>query len=209
MTRCALDDLVARLAGDWRSVLSPDPDGRGIRVGFLARHELSDIERIGSFPDGTGPVRVQDDGASMTRMGRGALKARVTVAGTRVDLVTAHLKSKLLHFAGNRFAPRDEGERARYAGYALALRTAEAITLRHHVTRMLEADGSALVVLGDLNDEPLAATTQILLGPPGSELDTAGFRPARSAATGNGCGTSRRGSPPTGRSAACSTAAAS
>jgi predicted extracellular nuclease len=30
-------------------------------------------------------------------------------------------------------------------------------------------------VLGDLNDEPLAATTQILLGPPGSEIDTQGF----------------------------------
>ena len=89
--------------------------------------------------------------------------------------MTAHLKSKLLHFAGNRFAPRDEGERARYAGYALALRTAEAITLRDHVTRMLDGGGRALVVLGDLNDEPLAATTQILLGPPGSELDTGGF----------------------------------
>ena len=46
----ALDDLVARLPGDWHSVLSPDPDGRGIRVGFLARHELSDIERIGAVP---------------------------------------------------------------------------------------------------------------------------------------------------------------
>jgi hypothetical protein len=30
-------------------------------------------------------------------------------------------------------------------------------------------------VLGDLNDEPQAATTQILLGPPGSELETDGF----------------------------------
>jgi endonuclease/exonuclease/phosphatase family metal-dependent hydrolase len=30
-------------------------------------------------------------------------------------------------------------------------------------------------VLGDLNDEPLAATTQVLLGPPGSEFETAGF----------------------------------
>src|SRR5918994_2058521 len=99
----ALGDLVGHLAGDWHSVLSPDPDGRGIRVGFLARHELGAIERIGPFPDGTGPVQVQDDGASLTRMGRGALKARVTVAGSRVDLVTAHLKSKLLHFAGNRF----------------------------------------------------------------------------------------------------------
>src|SRR5688572_3024671 len=89
----ALGDLVARLDGTWHTVLSPDPDRRGIRVGFLARHELSDVERIGPFPSGTGPVRVQDDGASTTRMGRGALKARVTVAGTRVDLVTAHLKS--------------------------------------------------------------------------------------------------------------------
>ena len=32
-----------------------------------------------------------------------------------------------------------------------------------------------MIVLGDLNDEPLAATTQILLGPPGSEIDTRGF----------------------------------
>lgn len=32
-----------------------------------------------------------------------------------------------------------------------------------------------MVVLGDLNDEPTAATTQILLGPPGSEIDTSGF----------------------------------
>jgi endonuclease/exonuclease/phosphatase family metal-dependent hydrolase len=31
-----------------------------------------------------------------------------------------------------------------------------------------------VVVLGDLNDEPQAASTQILLGPPGSELGTAG-----------------------------------
>jgi len=32
-----------------------------------------------------------------------------------------------------------------------------------------------VIVLGDLNDEPTAATTQILLGPPGSEIDTSGF----------------------------------
>ena len=141
-------------------------------------------------------------------MGRGALQARVTVDGTPVDLVTAHLKSKLLHFAGNRFTPRDEGERARYAGYALALRTAEAITVRDHATRMLDAtaSGRAVIVLGDLNDEPLAATTQILLGPPGSELDTRGFdRPDGGDASG--CGTSRRDCRRSGRSAACSTAA--
>ena len=32
-----------------------------------------------------------------------------------------------------------------------------------------------MIVLGGLNDEPTAATTQILLGPPGSEIGTPGF----------------------------------
>jgi hypothetical protein len=32
-----------------------------------------------------------------------------------------------------------------------------------------------VIVLGDLNDEPLAATTPNLLGPPGSEINTRGF----------------------------------
>ena len=99
----------------------------------------------------------------------------------RVDLVTCHLKSKLLRYPGGRFDPVDEGERARYAGYALALRAAEAITVRADATSRLGGQGQrrALIVLGDLNDEPPAATTQ-LLGPPGSELDTPGFnRPDR------------------------------
>ena len=61
-------------------------------------------------------------------------------------------------------------------------------------------------MLGDLNDEPQAATTQILLGPPGSEFKTAGFdRPTR--ATPSACGTSRRCSPRAAPSAASSTAA--
>ena len=86
-------------------------------------------------------------------------------------------RSKLLSYPRNRFNPRDERERARYAGYALALRAAEAITLRHYATGLRDGQGRqrALIVLGDLNDEPLAATTKILLGPPGSEIDTRGF----------------------------------
>jgi predicted extracellular nuclease len=132
---------------------------------------------VRAFPAGTAPVQLNDDGATTTQMGRGALRVRVNVDGTAVDLVTCHLKSKLLSYPGERFNPCDEGERARYAGYALALRAAEAITLRHYATGLLDGQGQqrAVIVLGDLNDEPLAATTQILLGPPGSEIGTRGF----------------------------------
>jgi hypothetical protein len=89
--------------------------------------------------------------------------------------------------------------RARNAGYALALRAAEAITLRAHVTERLDDHGQqrAPIVMGDLTDEPLAATTQMLLGPPGSEIGT----PALTApikVTGSGYGTLPRGSQPSG-----------
>jgi endonuclease/exonuclease/phosphatase family metal-dependent hydrolase len=175
----ALDELRMRLEGDWYTELSPDGDDRGIRVGFLSRLPFTEVERIRAFPKTIDPVRLQDDGTTTTQMGRGALRVRLDVEGTAVDLITAHLKSKLISYPNGRFDPRDEFERARYAGYALTLRTAEAITLREHATTLLDGQGQqrALVVLGDLNDEPLAATTQILLGPPGSEFGTGGFTP--------------------------------
>lgn len=51
-------------------------------------------------------------------MGRAALRARIVVDGGPIDLLTCHLKSKLLSFppglgGGSRFDTRD-GERARY-----------------------------------------------------------------------------------------------
>ena len=125
----ALDELRGRLQGGFNVELSPDPDGRGIRVGFLSPHAMQGVERVRAFPVGSDPVRVEDDGTTTMQMGRGALRVRVTVGGTEVELLTCHLKSKLLRFPGG-FQPHDEGERARYAGYALALRAAEAITLR-------------------------------------------------------------------------------
>jgi endonuclease/exonuclease/phosphatase family metal-dependent hydrolase len=205
----ALEDLGARLAGDWLAESSELPDGRGIRVGFLSRLGLGDVERVGEFPD-LAPVQVDDQGTTMAEMRRGALRVRVRVDGRDIDLVTCHLKSKLLTFRGGRHSPRDEGERARFAGYALYRRAAEAVTQRAFANRLLDGQGNdrALIVLGDLNDEPTAATTQILLGPPGSEVGTPGFeRPDYG--DGSRHGTSRRGSPRGVASAACSAAAAS
>lgn len=176
----ALDDLRNRLTGHWRADTA-DPDGRGIRCGVLSRVPVLATAQVRDFPDLLLPVQVDDDGSTLGELGRPALRVRLEVpdpAGTvtEVDLVSAHLKSKLLTFPGGRFSPRDEDERARYGVYALHRRAAEAAGVRAAVTALLgEADAVPVVVGGDLNDVPEAATTQILLGPPGSEIGTGGF----------------------------------
>jgi endonuclease/exonuclease/phosphatase family metal-dependent hydrolase len=164
----ALDDLTERVGGTWHVALSTLPDERGIRVGFLSRTAIERVEELRRFPDRLAPVQVEDGGVTTAEMGRGGLSIR---AGG-IDLVTCHLKSKLLSFPDGRFNPRDEGERARYGAYALYRRAAEVVTVRAHADTLLPG---AAMVLGDLNDEVQAATTQVLLGPPGSEIGTPGF----------------------------------
>lgn len=172
----ALDDLVTRVGGGWNVALAA-PDRRGIRVGFMSRLPLTDVEPVETFTAGLRPVQIDADGPGLTSMARPALQVRVAVDGRPMDLITCHLKSKLLSFPGGRFSPRDEAERARFAVYALRRRAAESAAVRERATRLLDGNGQqrAVVVLGDLNDEAAAATTQILLGPPGSEIGTGGF----------------------------------
>jgi hypothetical protein len=104
---------------------------------------------------------------------------RVRIQDTDIDLIAAHFKSKLLTFPPNRFSPHDEGERARFGAYALYRRAAEAVTVRGHRHGPLNNDDddnqTSVMVLGDLNDEVEAATTQILNGPTGSEIGTGGL----------------------------------
>lgn len=164
----ALDDLAGRAGGSWNVALSTQPDERGIRVGFISRLPLDAVTELRGFPDRLAPVQLTDDGETAQEMGRGGLAVR---AGG-IELVTCHLKSKLLSFPGGRFNPRDEGERARYAAYALYRRAGEAVTVRAHTDTLLPG---GVVLLGDLNDDVQAATTQLLLGPPGSEIGTPGF----------------------------------
>jgi endonuclease/exonuclease/phosphatase family metal-dependent hydrolase len=173
----ALGDLVALVNGTWHQRVSTHPDQRHIRVAWLSQHAISDPEDILVFPPHLQAVQTDDDGSTIGEMGRGAVAITVTTdSGSAVRLVTTHLKSKLLTFPGGRFNPHDETERARYATYALDRRAAEAATLRVWATTTLTAAaGQPLILTGDLNDTVQAATTQLLLGPPGSEIGTAGF----------------------------------
>jgi endonuclease/exonuclease/phosphatase family metal-dependent hydrolase len=173
----ALNDLIDAIGGAWGRRVSAHPDARGIRVAWLAKPAITASVELVDFPAQSPAVTVDDSGTSLDAMGRGALA--ITVAppdGAPVQLISTHLKSKLLTFPGGRFQPHDKDERARYATYALDRRAAEAATLRSWTTSTLtDAAGARLILTGDLNDTPQAATTQILLGPPGSEIDTPGF----------------------------------
>jgi endonuclease/exonuclease/phosphatase family metal-dependent hydrolase len=177
------DDLRAALGAEWNGCLSQRPDDRGIRVGWLSLGQLTNPVDVAAYPQGVPATTVDDRGTMITASKRGALAVTYTRSdGLVVQALTAHLKSKLLTFPGHdsqhpRFDTRDEGERARFGLYALNMRAAEAATVRAWATDQLQGHGQQrhVLVCGDLNDTPQAATTQLLLGPPGSQLCTGGF----------------------------------
>jgi endonuclease/exonuclease/phosphatase family metal-dependent hydrolase len=176
----ALHDLVKAVGGEWHTALSRHSDGRGIRVGFLSRTPVRVLRDTRAFADRLRPVQ-SDDGEQPDEhdrvTSRGFLAVETDTPEGPLRVAVAHLKSKLLTYPSDggkkRFHPHDEAERARFGAYALFRRAAEATTLRELADFLLEDDGRErdVAVLGDLNDVVNAATTQILLGPPGSELD--------------------------------------
>jgi endonuclease/exonuclease/phosphatase family metal-dependent hydrolase len=180
----ALADLQGALDGTYpHREVSAFPDRRGIRVAFLSRHAVEEREDVVEFPEGPAldinDITATGGAKPVDRMGRGALRVRVAKEGLGVDLITCHLKSKLLSFPrpwGTSFTPRDEGERAQVAGIALMRRMAEAVTSRMWANDLLgSGEAVPLLVLGDLNDVPAAQTSLILNGPLGSQIGTLGF----------------------------------
>jgi endonuclease/exonuclease/phosphatase family metal-dependent hydrolase len=175
----ALGELADRVGGTWHIETAPETGTpHTIRVGVLSRRPVTTFDPVAAFPDKLRAIQQGDKPAdNTTAMGRPALHMRVRVQDTDIDLITAHFKSKLLTFPPNRFSPHDEGERARFGAYALYRRAAEAVTVRAAAADLLTSDHEASVmVLGDLNDEVEAATTQIVNGPPGSKIGTGGFK---------------------------------
>ncbi|HTP10016.1 MAG TPA: endonuclease/exonuclease/phosphatase family protein [Anaerolineae bacterium] len=172
-----LDDLQSKLNGQYpHKALSSYPDLRGIRVGFLARFAINDVDEFVSFAHGElASVPNWYPNAPSTRMGRGALRIDVEPsAGVRIQLITVHLKSKLITYPGGRFAPKSENERTIGTGLGLLRRAAEAVTVRQYLNNHLAPDGAThTIVLGDFNDEPRAATTQMFMGPEDADATSA------------------------------------
>jgi endonuclease/exonuclease/phosphatase family metal-dependent hydrolase len=177
----ALDDLQAQLRGRYphRSV-SLQPDGRGTRVAFLSRLPIQASGEIVHF--GAGEFAQVPDWEArppVTRMERGALWIDVEpVSGEIVRLITLHLMSKLITYPSDsdqpRYMPRNEDEYTRGAGLAQIRRTAEVVTLRAHLNRVMQPGNLRhTIVLGVLNDEPRSATVQIVRGPEDTDASAA------------------------------------
>ena len=160
-----------------RTVFEPD---HPIRVGVLSRS--ADRRRgagRGVPATGCGRSRSTTPGRRIAAMPRGAL--RVRTGG--LELVDLPPEVEAAVVPGRALLPARRGR----AGPLRRLRAAAAARPRRRPSAPpptacspARAASAPVVVLGDLNDEPLAATTQILLGPPGSEIGTAGFdRPDR------------------------------
>ena len=148
------------------------PDSRGNRVAFLTRVAPAGApQQITQFQLPAGAVVNEFDGSgnvqAVSQFPRAALQITVAHNGGQVDVITAHLKSKLLTF-GNDFSTTNETLRAHTAFFALERRSAEAVGIRARATATL-AGGRSVIVLGDLNDGTESATTQVLYGPPGSQ----------------------------------------
>ena len=124
----SFEALRSELGPGWTGVLSTHFETpHTIRVGWLSPGDLTAVEEVVDLPAALSPVKVADDGTTLTQLGRGALAVTYTTAvGTPARALTAHLKSKLLTFPGGRFDTDDETERARYGVYALDRRAAEA-----------------------------------------------------------------------------------
>jgi predicted extracellular nuclease len=164
-------------AGAYSIHASSNPDGRGIRVAVLAKTALAattepEIVALPAEP----PLPFSNiEGEPLVRLGRGAVHVRLQADGKVLHVVTAHLKSKLLEFPGGKFDTKDENLRSRVAAAALARRCAEATAIRMVVSGLRQAvPNEGVIVVGDLNDEPSAATTQMLYGKGGSQPDVTG-----------------------------------
>ena len=142
------------------------------RLGVLSRFPIKTAASVQAFPasvDLTIPLRV-DGGALMQvpigvpQFQRPILRAVVDVNGLDLVVYVAHLKSK-----GPLIREGEDGDDpfAASLGQARAtiVRAAEAAALRHLILADLKETKKPVVVLGDLNDTPDAASTQIVRGP--------------------------------------------
>jgi endonuclease/exonuclease/phosphatase family metal-dependent hydrolase len=167
----ALKDVVRGSGLRYRHVLAPGVESgahtlRTPRVGLATRLDLQGVDLIERFPEGHA-VPVPEIGLHEA-FERPVLHARLHLRnGALLHVLVVHLKSKrpkLLRDAQDNPLEDADDPRvlARASLRALVMRAAEAAALRDIVVRLLDGTRDPLVLMGDLNDGPLSATTQMI-----------------------------------------------
>jgi len=137
--RKVLDDLVKTaplLSGNYRIVHQEGPDRRGIDVALLYRPEEFDLITYEAIPVDPG------------------------FATRDILHVVGNFKRETFHFFVNHWPSRIGGQEKSEPARVIA-----AETLKYHVDRVLrETPEAHIVIMGDMNDEPLDKSLQDVLG---------------------------------------------
>lgn len=165
----ALKAAVARSGLRYAHVIAPGAEAGASgtpRVGLATRLVLESVQSTSEFAPGES-VLLPEIGLQ-TRFERPVLKASLrTRQGQRLHVLVAHLKSKRPKFLqdaqGLPLEDRDDPLiQARASLRSTILRAAEAAALRGLVLGLIHRTREPLILLGDLNDGPHAATTQLI-----------------------------------------------
>jgi endonuclease/exonuclease/phosphatase family metal-dependent hydrolase len=139
------------------TALGEDPR---IQMLIISKYPFAETKHFteDSFPQ-TLKSKSGEQVSSTRKVGRAFLNAKVQITPTlAVQVMTAHLKSK-------RPAPEIASDTAGEEGDDY-IRRNEALILRGHMTRFMEANPAApLLVLGDLNDAIKSPAIKTILGP--------------------------------------------
>lgn len=165
----ALKAAVARSGLRYAHVLAPGTEHGASgtpRVALVTRVAVESVDSVATF-DAHDGVSVPELGVH-ARFERPVLKARLRLKhGQPLHVLVAHLKSKRPKFlqtdAGEPLEDRDDPVVATRATLrSLLMRAAEAAALRRIVIEVLQRTREPLLLLGDLNDAPHAATSQLI-----------------------------------------------
>lgn len=139
-------------------------------LAILSRSAISEQVAIQDIADD--PIEIQpDDGLaySLSKLSRPLQVARIELPeGVSGWFFNAHLKSKRPKYPTGSLAAEEENylffERSQGSFRSLALRAGEALALRRAVLDKLIGTDDPVFVLGDLNDETGAVTTEMITG---------------------------------------------
>jgi predicted extracellular nuclease len=186
----ALNDVVKRSShfANGANVIAPganrrenltDQVAKRPRLGLISKFPVKSVDTFPLFPksvDLTIPLRV-DGGkiepvaVAIKQFQRPVLRVVVDVGGTEIIVYVTHLKSK-----GPMIRDGEDGDDPFVASLGQAratfVRAAEAASLRHLILTDIDQSRRPTIVLGDLNDTPDSASTQIVRGPsPYKDMD--------------------------------------